>query len=111
MITTTIIPRVVRPQTEEARIAQLVKDRGQTVARISAAWNQVARWTGRSHEEVMHWRSIAKSLQIDLEMIDAALKLWRTPKDERYAEIRAQMHYEDQQPGAVSNGSVDWENT
>lgn len=109
MIPTTIIPKVVKPKGDEQRHAELVVERGQLVERISAAWKMVGLSSG--HEETRHWRAVAHSLQIDLEMVDASLKYWGTPKDERYAEVRAQMRYHDQLPGVVSNGSVDWENS
>lgn len=109
MIPTTVVPKVVRPPTDEELVAQLVRDRGECVERISAAWRQVTYWTGRSHAEVMHWCSIARSRQIDLDIIDASLSFWRAPKDERYADLRAQMRHEDQTREVVSDGSTNWE--
>jgi hypothetical protein len=109
VITTTTIPKVVRPPSEEERVTQLVAERGRLVERITAAWKKVSEWTGKSHSEVKALRSIAKSLQIDLDLIDASLKHWRSSKDERYAETRAQMRYEDRTREVVSDGSTNWE--
>lgn len=99
---------VLQP-TEAERVAQLTAYRAALLKRINFAVEQPRRLALRNPDEARAWRVNERSLRIDLELIDGDLKHYATPKDERYADVRAQMRHEDATRAVVSDGSTDWE--
>jgi hypothetical protein len=106
----TIIPKYVAPVTDEEILAQLRQQRAKTLERVANAVRQQRYWALRNVDEANAWKTQEQSLLIDVEMIDGEITHYQTPRNERYAELRAQMRHEDQHRAVVSDGSVDWEN-
>jgi len=109
MIETTIIPTAARVLTEAEQVARLSAQRAALVARLAAAREQKLYLAMRNADEAREWANAERSLRIDLEILDGDLKHFATPRDERYADVRAQMLHEDRTREVVSDGSVNWE--
>lgn len=108
MIETTVAARVVRPVTEQERVEQLNAQRTAIQKRMTFCDNQRRYVALRNPDEAAAWEANYQSLAIDLELIEGDLKHYATPRDERYAEVRAQMRHEDQ-TRAVTEHATDWE--
>lgn len=106
---TAVIPRRTRPLTEAEQRTRLNAQRAAVLKRINHAIEQQRYFALLNPDEVRAWKTHERSLRIDLEMIDGDLKWWNLTQDERYAELRAQMRFEDQNCIGASNGAVDWE--